>query len=494
MKCLNFLFFLFFTSFLLASQDRLEITSEYFDFDQKSLFYRVSNNVHIRMSRHRHIYDLRSELLEFDQARGLLSFKESLSLQYEYYQMYFSSFDYDHNEKKGFGRDYFLSLDPWQLKAKSFNIEPKELRLLSTQFSTCHGYEHYFLQSEKITFYPYFNFVVLNYNTLHFAGLPFKIPLPILFFSLDGEHNATLFPELGRSKLEGNYFRQGIPYYLNYKSSGYVQPGLSSEVGFIFRIANGLRLSPRHLIDSELSYYSRRALSGRFQYRFLNQDLFVINPLDMFFIDPYSGGFKQTLAFSYEHLMIENDEWVSKRPYITLDSSYQEKEERVYDLIGHLGYGIFSEEKGLQDIETFSFLHKLNYEIVNRPFRVNALLDHRYFHFVGLPYWNRLIFQLLYRFDRLWLKPEFTATSLLIHKGSSPFAFQNTYAIRENEVGLKLTVPVGKFEVLFEGDYQLRSQTYRRLQYRFDYTFHCWKLGLSWDEVRNIFSLSVNLI
>eukprot|EP01048_Picozoa_sp_COSAG05_P004403 COSAG05_NODE_236_length_13185_cov_2.137781_2_plen_502_part_00 len=469
----------------------VSVSSNYLLYDQLQSHFVVSENVSFLFQYREQFFNVRSQAARYTFATKQLQFLDGFSLKYPGLALNFSSFDYDGQTFRGRGKDLTFRLKRLQFFGDELDLSPAKVHVHHGRFSTCSGFHHYQVKTRHLYVYPKLNVVVALRNRLAIKYLPVDLPFPVLVMGLQEGGVLAMAPMAGRSVLEGNYIKQNIPYFIDYRLSGALQLGYAQHLGWMGHLSNDIRFSSRQSLNLQYLRYQKRRFAWGATHLFYFQGFRVLNPLDMLMLlSSEQKDFQQKLQTQYQERMIVNDAWVSYRPFVNLNTRFDSLYKFNLTFDGNIGYGSVSEENGPQDLETLKLDHRVGY-VFDGPYvsKVTPFLNHSFFGYKGYASWGRLWGGLSIDFPTVLFKPSLQYSHMLNHHGVSMFAFENVYAVNEHELGLDLSHQFKHYELQLLSDYRLKSKNFRRLTISLERMFHCWKLGFVWDEVRDTIML-----
>ena len=92
-----------------------------------------------------------------------------------------------------------------------------------------------------LSMYYLLGILIAKKSSVSVSFLPFNIPVPYFLYGSSKVgvlQNSNILPDIGSSKLEGNYAKQTIAYVVNPKVSGSLQLYAAEKLGFAYGGSN----------------------------------------------------------------------------------------------------------------------------------------------------------------------------------------------------------------------------------------------------------------
>ncbi|MEK9657477.1 MAG: hypothetical protein VW378_03785 [bacterium] len=495
-NCFFFLVF-FFSGFQLFAEDiwQFSVSSNYISIDSQMGVVHIRDKALLSFESNGVPFDVSSEAISCDLKARQVDFLEYLSYTTKNVSLYFKRFSYNAFRNEARGDALVVRSDRLHLLGKKVFVDSKSLTMFDGRFSSCSRYEHYWVSSKRIYIYPRFNIGVALGNSVHFSFLPFPLPFPVFFSALTQSlGHRSLFPVVGRSVQEGGYVRQEVPYFLNKQNSGFMSLGYTNRLGFLFGFDHRVVLSQRQSFNLVSQFYHKHRSGYGIEHVYNLKPLRVLNPLHVLSLTLQGVAVStQTLSSMYKERILLHDSWVSYQPFFKVKNQFKHFLYSQISLESIVSYGsiLESREEGDLSLDTFRLRHYVSRKFQRGGVFYTPFLKHDYYHYSDKAPWERVRGGVSIKLDSFVMSPVFRFSYMLLNRGQSAFQFEDVYAVTEHEAGMSLETVLKRYIVSFDVDYQLESETLRRLEIAVLRVFHCVKLGIIWDDIRRNISFTV---
>ncbi len=458
-------------------------------------------------------YEVNSEEVRFSEKEKFVSFPSRLTLVSDEMIATADSFNYNLGTFDGKALGFRGEIDRLLISGEKFVFSKDKIVIYDALFTTCqkNHWSHYDVKAKKIYLYPQLGFFISISNKITISALPFPIPIPTYLYGAPRYGilgQSTLFPIFGSNKIEGQYIKERIGYFLSDSSSGTVEVGLTKKLGLEGGVEHAILLSKRNKVQARTYIAGTDGFVGHlmFQRRLFyksNQD--KADGLINEFFKKYQSSEKEssTASLWLKHREIVNDYRVSYLPVGILN--FKEIPLHFYNLSldTTFSYGKYSEERGLTGYEDtnkeiFSAYKHSLYSSLSRTYNLSPSIYLKTSgHFYGYWYdtqdaWTRTFAKASLNW-KCALNPKFSYTKRIFNRGSSPFRHDSDYAIETDEIGLEVSKDFKHLVLASDLNYDIENFEVRSWDIKAGLKFHCWQFNVILKPHQNGIGFGVDI-
>ncbi|RAP31396.1 hypothetical protein DID76_02860 [Candidatus Marinamargulisbacteria bacterium SCGC AG-414-C22] len=489
-----FLFLLFSVTTVAQLPPDIELEGDEITYSKNKQQIYVSGNVVLEYQN----YSIKAERFILDIENEFVHFPSLFTFYQGYEEFNGKNLYYDFKNRTGYANYLEAQVENLYFSGEKLLIFPDKFELRNVTCSTCTDKNGYIIKSDSLSMYYLLGVLIARKSVISVSFLPFDIPVPYFLYGssrIGVLKNSNILPDIGSSKLEGNYAKQTIAYVINPKVSGSVQLYGSEKLGFAYGGSNLVYLKDNFSFFSDyLHFFDDRSVRGQvgFSYDFLKRNATSLGD-DLFqgLTTPFfSKKDKQiNMSIFFQNKVIVNDVFVSYSPFI----DYTVQNVSFLNHYNHnftLNYGWISEYLD-DDIKYDN--HRVNYLQESRyvkpitsktSFLMNTFLN---IIFYDDSHWNRLFHSVGFSFENVF-KYKVMYNKKLYNEGASPFLFERNYAVETDELEFDWEYSIGQFKFQNLNFYSLELHEFRDSQMSLEYTFNnCWMIGLGWRSLKEQF-------
>ena len=502
-RVLALLLLLFSTAAFAQLPTDIELEAEHISYHKNNQLLVATDDVEITYKD----YKVYSDHFEYDSVIKQALFPNPMLLSSKDQRISMNSFTYDFLMQSGRGKALDSKIIQLYMTADDVDVRPLKVVLNKALFSSCDEQDsHYHMRSKEIHIYPEKGYFVAKSNRFSFKYLPFDVPVPYYVYGANQDSilgARSFLPEFGGNELEGAYARYSSSYFVNDKLSGSTSVGYSENLEWNLGGSNLYDASSKLQVGAKYNYYFGGELwsylaVARYKHVFEDKSANAdANVFDQIVSRFYEENKDPAIEFKamYQENEIVNNYWLDLKPKVQL-SFDSERFKTHWEFESDVSYADIKESQGdysYQD-EEVSVHNKLSYVFGLNKYTTTKLAVLSYVQdYKQADTWERLFSSVTFSFNS-FLNPELSYVKRLQNNGDTPFLAESEYSLRHDEIGLALSQEFEYFRFRQVMHYTPELQEFRQLDFSFDWLFHCWGIGFTWETKPNIFLLSFSIL
>lgn len=466
------------------------VTADAFELrtDEQVVF--LSKNVQIM----NHPYRFYSNLVKYDYNKDIFNFYDDFSIVYNAQVIDGKNLELNNKTKILTANNVFLTFDKYYIKGDKLTTLEDRYHLENAKVTACDGDPPFFyISSGQMVMYPKLGFIVVFNSFFYIYNIP-VFYLPAYFM---GGHTyskiSEFIPEIGSNRVEGNYVKERIPYYIDSRNSGSVFLGYLENFGPKIGVEHYIILGPKNILNTSLYYSTKLVQAGaEYSYEFFQQQENTSGYLFWYLFDERKL-VDSSLKFKakvYQKELI-HDWFVDQTPKLSLEGVY--RMDSVNTLKGNYEYAILNESDYVTNASDVSSYRRqtsvsLLTELRLGPLRIDnelATLLAIYSDRQHNRHWNTVKFSIPFDIFRFSIGSEL----LLGFNGDSPFKHDLYETGNDNNLLYGMTAHLPYFIFEFDAKRKWSGDFYHR-RYTFKLPFYnCVDFSFSYDDIKNQFGV-----
>ncbi len=480
----------------------VEIQAESIQFDRPSENIHASQNVVITYRG----CTLNTQVFSYSAFQKKVDIPDRFQVQKEDYHLDAYRLSYDFGTYGGQTDTLEIVAGRLLLKGEKMVFSQEKITIENAAITTCVDPDpHYVIRSKHVYVYPEFGYLVAVDNWIHTRILPFDVWIPTYIFGNSSYSflGASTLPQVGVTAREGTYVKAKWGYFVNPSSTGTVDGGYLSRLGWMYGVSHSFSINRAQHLDLSAHSVGNDGFEGggRYSYFIYPSDSQSVPEQDTHGIKPFLGKFSEAFPVSqfrigYTWGELINDSRVDKIPLVEFRINPFKYGDTGILLSGNLGWGVYNDRPfDAQSYHSGQWMSEgtvEKYVSVNEFVRVGAKVDFFGHWYDTTATWQRLLSKFLICFEAP-LHPEISFTKKLFKEGESPFEFERKYAIESDEIGLKLYQKFWDMKIELESAYVLETAQWRTVDIVWTVPSHCWQTFYRWNLVSGQLSFGIGL-
>ncbi len=394
------------------------------------------------------------------------------------------------------------------ISANDVDIKSDKILMKDSLISMCsHNDPPFYLTAETVEMYPLMGVLVAKKNKLYNKYIPITIPIPYYIYGSKSHAllgKSSFFPEIGSNATEGQYAIYSLPYIVNPKWSGNAHIGYSEKLYWLYGISSIYSQSSRLTHATSYRYYADPNIHSIYYVSRFSLLKPSLSSTDSNFLDSLLSSFSVTnIPKASASLIIQKNKlmhnyWVDYLPKIHVDFHDITVFSLRHSLSAFVSNTLERDNPSDDDFaDTESEQLSLYYEgskLFSVTPRVEFLAKTSNYsdHYSRYDSWNRSF--LIGEFQtRYFLNPTLSYQHKLFNYGNSPFNFEKQYAIQNNEIGFRIDETFYKITLIYNADYDLYEEQFRKKDLSLQWALNCWNAGFTWQTIEKAFKFNISL-